>query len=431
MRKTMRSFLLFAGALALVACICSNIAFAQSENQEKKVVVTTHGTSGAVAPQNPSRSIPAPLPLNVIQSPLRIGNVKNAPFSGEIVCESIQTLADGNRIVNRTSTTVYRDSQGRVRQETSFKIRDSGGGDYKEHRTIQISDPVSGQNITLDPQNRTAHKFAYQSLAVSKGVIGLPRVSVVGAPNGAANTPGDLGVPTIRPRGLLDINVETKSEPLGAQTIEGVEAEGRRIIRTIPAGSMGNERPIEITYERWYSEELQLEILTKSVDPRSGESTQQLTNVNRGEPDPSLFEAPPDYTVQEFKSPFMGLDDAARANLPGERMRNAAGGSDDRYAGEAVEPMTASLKPTILYREKARYTEDARRTGAHGVVVLSVVFGADGSIHSIRVLQGLPDGLTEKAIEAARRTRFQPAIKNGTPVSVRGNMEFSFDLYNR
>jgi TonB family protein len=437
MRKTTCSSLLFAGALAFAAGDFGNNAYAQDANQEKKVVVNTFGDNGATIPQNPSQSLIMPFPLGAIQSRLRVGNVKNAPFSGEIVCESTQTLADGNRIVHRTNTIVYRDSQGRTRQETSFKIRDANSGGYKEHITIQISDPVSGQSITLNPQNRTAHKFAQRSFIEPRLVRGLPGVSVggglpdvsaVGAPNRAAIALGDFGGPARRPVGRFDADAEVKSESLGTQTVEGVEAEGTRIIRTIPAGSMGNERPIEITYERWYSQELQLDILIKSVDPRAGESAQQLTNINRGEPDASLFEAPPDYTVQEFKSSAMGLDVANGANLLSERMRNPVWGSDDRAAGGAVYAMTASLRPTILYREKAKYTEEARRNRVHGTVVLNVVFGADGSINSIRVLRGLPDGLTEKAVEAALKTRFQPAVKNGTPVSVRGSMEFTFVL---
>jgi TonB family protein len=431
MRKTTSSSLLFAGALAFAAGVFGNTVFAQDENQEKKVVVTTYGDNGASVSQNPSQALIMRSPLGPIHSRLRIGNVKDAPFSGEIVSESAQTLADGNRIVSRTNTIVYRDGQGRTRQETSFKIRDASGSEYKEHRTIQISDPVSGQTITLDPQNRTAHKFAQRSFIAPiapNGSIGLPDVSAVGAPNGAAIALSTFGAPARRPVGLLGAGAETKSESLGAQMIEGVSAEGTRIIHTIPAGSMGNERPIEITYERWYSQELQLDILIKSVDPRLGESTQQLTNINRGEPDATLFEAPPDYTVREFKSPAMGLDETARANLLSERMRNPAGGADDRYAGDTVEPMTAYLKPTILYREKAKYTEDARRTGVHGTVVLSVVFRVDGAITNIRVIRGLPDGLTEKAIEAARRIRFQPAVRNGAPVSVRGTLEFTFNL---
>jgi TonB family protein len=431
MRKTTCSSLLFAGALALAAGVCGNIAFAQDQNQEKKVVLTTYGDYGALTPQNPPQPLITTSPRSAIFFRPGIGNVKNAPFSAEIVSESIQTLADGNRIVHRTNATVYRDGQGRTRQETSFKIRDANSGDDKEHKTIQISDPVGGLSITLDPQNRTAHKFAQRSFIgpiAPKGVIGIPDVSAVGAPNGAAVALSTFGGPARRPVGFLGAGGETKSESLGAQMIEGVAAEGTRIIHTIPAGSMGNERPIEITYERWYSQELQLDVLIKSVDPRSGESTQQIININRAEPDATLFEAPPDYTVQEFKPPVTGLNEATRASLLSERMRNPAGGSDDRYAGETVEPMTASLKPTILYREKAKYTEEARRTGAHGTVVLNVVFRTDGAITNIRVIRGLPDGLTEKAIEAARKIRFQPAVRNGTPVSVRGVLEFTFTL---
>ena len=91
--------------------------------------------------------------------------------------------------------------------------------------------------------------------------------------------------------------------------------------------------------------------------------------------------------------------------------------------------MTATLRPTILYREKAKYTEEARQNKVQGTVVLSVVFNLNGSITEVKVVRGLPDGLTEKAIEAARKIRFNPAVKNGTPVSVRGQLEFSFNLY--
>ena len=91
----------------------------------------------------------------------------------------------------------------------------------------------------------------------------------------------------------------TKKESLGKQTIEGVEAEGTRITTTIPAGDIGNELPIEMVFETWYSPELQTVIMSKHSDPRSGESTYRLTNINRIEPPHSLFELPPDYTVQE------------------------------------------------------------------------------------------------------------------------------------
>lgn len=97
------------------------------------------------------------------------------------------------------------------------------------------------------------------------------------------------------------------------------------------------------------------------------------------------------------------------------------------YAG--IWPMSQSLRPIILYKEKAKYTEPARRNRIEGTVILNVVFTAGGSIENIRVVRGLPQGLTENAIEAAKRIRFTPAIKDGQRVSVRGNLEFTFSLY--
>lgn len=108
---------------------------------------------------------------------------------------------------------------------------------------------------------------------------------------------------------------------------------------------------------------------------------------------------------------------------------NTGGGDMGLGGGRSVEPMSASLRPTILYKEKAKYTEEARQNKVQGTVVLNVVFTSDARITSIKVVRGLPDGLTEKAIEAAQRIRFNPAVKGGVPVSVRGNLEFTFNLY--
>jgi TonB family protein len=94
-----------------------------------------------------------------------------------------------------------------------------------------------------------------------------------------------------------------------------------------------------------------------------------------------------------------------------------------------IEPMDADLRPTILYREKAKYTEIARINLVQGTVVLQAVFAVNGKIQDIRVVRGLPDGLTHKAIEATRKIRFNPATRNGEPVSVRGALEFTFNLY--
>jgi hypothetical protein len=90
---------------------------------------------------------------------------------------------------------------------------------------------------------------------------------------------------------------ETRTEELGTRDFEGVSAEGTKKITTIPAGAIGNERPIEITYERWYSKELELVVYSKQSDPRVGDQTYKLTNLIRSEPDQSLFAVPEGYRI--------------------------------------------------------------------------------------------------------------------------------------
>jgi TonB family protein len=86
-------------------------------------------------------------------------------------------------------------------------------------------------------------------------------------------------------------------------------------------------------------------------------------------------------------------------------------------------------RPTILYKETGRYTDAARRKKVNGSVILSVIYAADGRIIIDKVVQGLPYGLTENAIAAARRIRFNPATKDGKPVNVRSTMEFTYNSY--
>ena len=103
----------------------------------------------------------------------------------------------------------------------------------------------------------------------------------------------------VRPHGKQNSSQETKTESLGKQMIEGVEAEGTRTITTIPAGEIGNERPIECVSERWYSPDLKTNILTRRTDPRTGETVYRLTNIHRGEPSASMFEVPAGYIVSK------------------------------------------------------------------------------------------------------------------------------------
>jgi protein TonB len=108
---------------------------------------------------------------------------------------------------------------------------------------------------------------------------------------------------------------------------------------------------------------------------------------------------------------------------------NKDGGDPSLGVAPPLAGTEGAGRPTILYREKARYTEEARQDKVQGRVVLSAFFTADGRVTNIRVLSPLPGGLTEKAIEAAQRIRFQPATRNGAPITVRANLEYHFTLY--
>ncbi len=141
----------------------------------------------------------------------------------------------------------------------------------------------------------------------------------------------------------------------------------------------------------------------------------------------------------QLEAPSRGADGGtgvANGNGPGYgsgKRGNIGDGPMELGGGPPGGPDGGSVviigKPTILYKERARYTEEARRNLLQGTVVLSVVFGADGLLHDIRTIKGLPYGLTENAIEAAKNIRFQPALRYGKPVSVRTVLEFNFALY--
>ena len=96
---------------------------------------------------------------------------------------------------------------------------------------------------------------------------------------------------------------QSRIDDLGTQTLDGVKTQGARVTTTIPAGQVGNERPIEVINEAWYSSELQTTVMTKRSDPRTGEIVFRLANVSRTEPDHSLFEVPADYKIVQQATP--------------------------------------------------------------------------------------------------------------------------------
>jgi hypothetical protein len=240
--------------------------------------------------------------------------VKNAPYSAEAVTESVQTLADGNRIRHENRSLIYRDSQGRTRREESITALGPWATDSQQ-KTVFINDPVAGTHYVLNTSDKTGAQLPVPNLAnhfkvapddwepkVVENRMVVRKAGVgkgVGAGIGKGVGPGVMtgAISAVK----LPFSGETKQEDLGTRSIEGVTAAGTKMTTTIPAKDMGADRDIVITFERWHSPELQTDVLTKRNDPRVGETTYRLTNINRTEPLPSLFEPPADFEINQTK----------------------------------------------------------------------------------------------------------------------------------
>jgi hypothetical protein len=235
--------------------------------------------------------------------------VKASPYSAQAVNETVQTLADGNRITRTNSSMLYRDSEGRERREEA------------NGKMVLISDPVDRVQYTLEPQSKVARKT--QRIAVGGGVgVGrgsasrpvtegtmMTTIERTITVNGVSVGTGGGDVSTVTYRTGSPESQNSKVEHLGTQIMEGVSAEGTRTTTTIEAGQIGNEQPISIVSERWFSVDLQVAVMTKHSDPRNGTTTYKLTNINRSEPARTLFEVPSDYTLRGVGGEFRILKD--------------------------------------------------------------------------------------------------------------------------
>jgi len=238
----------------------------------------------------------------IVRVPLETKVVKDAPYSAEFVSERVQVLPDGNRIVKRETGRVFRDSEGRTRREQDAEPGRVGH--------ITISDPVTKIAYSLDPETKVAWKTlvdiavrireSFDHLSTDPAEVELKRK--LEAELSAQKYEQQQKEQEAAARGILrkvKPEWDEKVEQLEPRQVEGVMAEGTRTTRTIPAGAIGNEQPIVTVTEEWRSPELQVLVLTQTMDPRTGESTYKLLNVSRAEPGPSWFEVPPDYTVKE------------------------------------------------------------------------------------------------------------------------------------
>ncbi len=265
--------------------------------------------------------------------------VKGAPYSAQSVNETVQTLSDGNRIVRSSNSKVYRDSEGRTRRESDGRGMPAGGlffhfegppvpeaaeagammtapGPGRQelsHAQIMINDPVAGLNYVIDPETRTARMMTVRTAEIQDPAVAaaVARVKQDAAAMGKGEVtisePGKTVVIRMQHSTGDSSSTEPVTESLGTQIIEGVECEGTRTTFTIPAGQIGNDLPIVITSERWFSPNLQTVVLSKRHDPRFGDTTFKLTGIDLSEPPASLFQVPPDYTVVDMAAKMKAL----------------------------------------------------------------------------------------------------------------------------
>jgi hypothetical protein len=229
--------------------------------------------------------------------------VKDQPYQAEAITEIRQTLTDGSHISQTTTANVARDSEGRsVRIQKLSTIgpwKSASASSQANAPTLTtIFDPVAQTHTDYTSDSKVAHVLAIPAPPAGAITGQMSGFAMAGAGPGAAG-PGPItfAIQGHVARAETGISPDGKSEPLGSKTIEGISATGTRTTNTIPAGTIGNDKDIVITRETWYSPDLKLVIQSTQTDPRFGETTYSLTNIQRSEPDPSMFQVPSGYTV--------------------------------------------------------------------------------------------------------------------------------------
>jgi hypothetical protein len=232
------------------------------------------------------------------------GVVAGAPYFATITNESMQTLADGTHITQSSSGMTARDSQGRTRQDAPLPAIGNLSAADAPH-LVFLQDPVAGASYTLNLTDKTAWKgpvpppgAGAPSMMISTNTVFVHSASGVPLPPPPSPDSPAPSTMFIQKR-LAESEGDVTTENLGSQTMEGVQVTGVRTTRTIAVGIIGNDRPNSIVTEVWTSPELKTIVLSKRNDPRMGEQTFKLTNIQRGEPDASLFVVPSDFKVTE------------------------------------------------------------------------------------------------------------------------------------
>lgn len=302
----------------------------------------------------------APPPISIssaflgVSSPLGAQPAPGKPMFAEFVTEHHQSFTDGNQISRATHSSIYRDAQGRIRRESQLSVPGLPTG-VGASTFITIVDHKVGFGYVLDPQEMVAHRYELNGPAPSyvarlsaqgsgsalfstsnQSGGSTPPSSQTSAPAAASSesrwrlhgfvhrsrSSNDSAVSTETPgggsanSGFLASNTSIASAPtmridqpflaapnpvrtenLGEQMILGFRATGTRVITTLPAGQIGNDRPIDIVSEQWFSPELEVVMRSLHRDPWAGEFTTTVVRISRGDQSATLFEIPERYKV--------------------------------------------------------------------------------------------------------------------------------------
>src|SRR5262245_49475042 len=260
MQNTRRVFAIL--ALLLIGSVLANTQAIMAQAARRNPEPTT--PEPEPRPREP-RSIGDPEPgLRFISSEMSFSGkvVKHRPYSAETFTESTRMLSNGTMLTRRTTGRVYRDSEGRTRRELSGTTAGPFATSGDTQRMIFINDPVARHSSHILPDSDTV------------------QTRTIPPANNDASSETEVS------------SENSRTEFLGKQLIEGFEAEGTRTTILIPTGRIGNDKPLEIVHEQWYSPELQTMLLSKHSDPRWGETVYRLKNIDRLAPDPSLFNLP-------------------------------------------------------------------------------------------------------------------------------------------
>jgi len=237
-----------------------------------------HADDAAAVPECPAS------PAAAEQStPNNVRLVTGSPYSALGISQTVTTLPDGQRIVRQNTIRQWRDRDGRTRSE--FSLSTIGGTRPLELNTTVtvIDDPAVRERYLLQPANKVAVTMPIAPCRVSAGLE------------------PDLSVGPPRPAGLpMKVTAPVK---LGERQVNGETAAGSRVEATIPAGAIGNEKPINMSAEQWYGKELQVVVEATYRDPRTGETRYKLRDIHRTEPDARLFRVPDNYTKRPAVAP--------------------------------------------------------------------------------------------------------------------------------